>query len=358
MTTNPYKNLALRLDSLPNGFPPTDAGIELNLLAKLFSPDEAALAAQLRLQKETAKEIAGRLGAESAELIPSLKAMARRGLIAAGRVKGGLGFGLMPFVVGIYEMQGATIDKELAELFEEYYQKAFSRLLAVEPPVHRVIPVGESIGVDIEIKPYESATAIVDQAADWGVLDCICRKQKSLLGDPCGHPIDVCMAISQTAGVFGGGDFIRQVSKSEALATLQRAADAGLVHSVSNNEQGLSYICNCCTCSCAILRGLSELGIANAVARSHFVNQVDESMCLVCGDCLEYCQFDALTLNDMIHVSRVKCVGCGVCVPTCPEDALGLIRRPVDEIQPIPSTMTDWMKMRARERRLNLAEIL
>jgi electron transport complex protein RnfB len=358
MEINPYKALAQRLDALPNGFPPTDSGQELDLLAKIFSAEEATLAAQLRLKKETAKQIAGRLGVGAIEISRPLKAMARRGVITAGRVEGGLGFGLMPFVVGIYEMQVDSLDKELAALFEEYYLSAFGKQLAIEPQVHRVIPVGESIGVDIEIQPYESATQILEQAQDWGVLECICRKQKMLLGDPCHHPIDVCMAISQAPGVFGSGGYIKKVSKSEALATLQRAAEAGLVHSVSNNQQGLSYICNCCTCSCAILRGIAELGIANAVARSHFVNQVEESLCLACGDCLDFCQFDALTMDEVCHVSEVKCVGCGVCVSTCPEGALGLVRRPIEETRPIPRTMTDWMASRARERRLDLSEIL
>lgn len=46
---NAYKRLAERLDCLPNGFPPTDDGTELKLLARLFTPEEAELASQLRL---------------------------------------------------------------------------------------------------------------------------------------------------------------------------------------------------------------------------------------------------------------------------------------------------------------------
>jgi electron transport complex protein RnfB len=56
------------------------------------------------------------------------------------------------------------------------------------------------------------------------------------------------------------------------MGTLRRAAEAGLVHSVSNSVEGTYYICNCCTCSCGILRGMAELGIANVVASSAFVN--------------------------------------------------------------------------------------
>ena len=42
-----YKRLAERLNALPNGFPPTDDGRELKLLAKIFTPEQAELAAQL-----------------------------------------------------------------------------------------------------------------------------------------------------------------------------------------------------------------------------------------------------------------------------------------------------------------------
>jgi len=41
MDENPYQSLAQRLDSLPNGFPPTDDGSDLRLLASLFTLIEA-----------------------------------------------------------------------------------------------------------------------------------------------------------------------------------------------------------------------------------------------------------------------------------------------------------------------------
>ena len=63
MNEKPYKQLAQRLDALPNGYPPTDDGVELRLLATLFSEEEAALAAQLKFPYETAERIAGRTGA-------------------------------------------------------------------------------------------------------------------------------------------------------------------------------------------------------------------------------------------------------------------------------------------------------
>jgi H+/Na+-translocating ferredoxin:NAD+ oxidoreductase subunit B len=358
MELDSYKRLAQRLDSLPNGFPPAADGSELRLLANLFTPEEADLAARLRLSKETSEQIASRIGGDPQELAPRLKSMAKRGLIAAERVDGGLGYGLMPFVVGIYEMQIGRIDAELARLFEDYYQQAFGQVLGMSPPVHRVIPVRESVRVDMEIRPYESAAEIIARAQSWGVLDCICRKQKALIGEACEHPIDVCMALSSQPGAFDRSPVVHAKTQEEALETLRRAARAGLVHTVSNNQRGTWYICNCCTCSCGVLRGLSEMGIANVVARSPFVNQVDEDMCLACQDCLDYCQFNALSLDEVVHVDMLRCVGCGVCVPACPEGALRLVRRPGDEIEAVPVTEMDWLEQRAAGRGISLDQVL
>jgi Na+-translocating ferredoxin:NAD+ oxidoreductase subunit B len=103
--SDPYKRLAERLDSLPNGFPPTDDGSELRLLAKLFSPEEASLASLLIMKLETAGQISERLGLDYNTTRQLLKNMARRGLIKAGKTDQGFGYGLLPFVVGIYENQ-------------------------------------------------------------------------------------------------------------------------------------------------------------------------------------------------------------------------------------------------------------
>ncbi len=356
MEPQPYRSLAQRLDALPNGFPSTPDGIELRLLEKLFSPEEAALASQLHRSLETPAQIAQRIGGDFAEVRKLLKQMSRNGLISAGRIEGGLGFGLMPFVVGIYENQNQAIDAELADLFEQYYRQAFGNVLAESPSVHRVIPVQESIPNSMEVRPFESASAIIENSQAWGVVDCICRKQKMLIGDPCEHPLDVCMVLSTQPGAFDSADTVRALTKEGAHQTLRRAADAGLVHTLSNHQQELWYICNCCTCSCGILRGMADLGIANVVARSAYVNTVDPEKCQLCGTCLERCQFGALTLEMDLRINEQRCVGCGSCILVCPEDALQLILRPEAEVPAVPVTGVEWMEVRARARGIELID--
>ncbi|MEW5869429.1 MAG: 4Fe-4S binding protein [Chloroflexota bacterium] len=356
-----YRRLAQRLDALPNGFPAAPDGAELRLLARLYTPEQAALAAELRLSLETPPQLAARLPGDldPEELGAQLKRMARQGLITAGRTPDGLGYGLMPFVVGIYEAQAGRVDAELANLFETYYQQTFGQVLAVQPAIHRVVPIGESIQNNMEVQPFESASQLVRDAQAWGVLDCICRVQKALIGDPCPHPVDVCMTLSQKPGAFDHSPVIHALTMEQALETLNRAAQAGLVHSVSNTQEGISYICNCCTCSCGILRGMAEMGIANVVARSAFVNQVFSELCLGCETCIDYCQFDALSMQDShVQINALRCVGCGVCVPACPEGALSLARRPEEEVLPVPPTEHDWRLQRSQARHIDLNQVL
>lgn len=356
----PYWRLAQRLDALPEGFPATESGVELKLLTKLFTPEEAVLAAELSPTPETARDIAARIGADPRTTRQRLKEMARHGLIAVERVDRRLGFKLLPFVVGIYEMQVGSIDAELAQLFESYYHEAFGRMIAVEPPVHRVLPIGESVRMDMDITPFESVTTLVEEARAWGVTDCICRQQQALIGEPCEHPLDVCMVLSDTPNAFGDPvepvqeSTVRPLTKEVALATLRRAADAGLVHTVSNNQEGLGYICNCCTCACGILRGMADLSLRNVVAPSTYVNRANTDRCIACGACVDRCPFGALTLEATVHVDAVRCVGCGVCVPVCPVDALHLEKRPEGELPSVPETMDDWRAKRAANRDLPL----
>src|SRR4030042_6456661 len=49
-----YEHLAEALDRLPNGFPRTASNVEIRLLKKIFSPEEALFAGQLTGSHESA----------------------------------------------------------------------------------------------------------------------------------------------------------------------------------------------------------------------------------------------------------------------------------------------------------------
>jgi heterodisulfide reductase subunit A-like polyferredoxin len=98
---------------------------------------------------------------------------------------------------------------------------------------------------------------------------------------------------------------------------------------------------------------MAELGIANVVASSAFVNQVDEAICNGCEDCIKACQFNALSMDGLLaKVNTIRCTGCGVCVIHCSTGALGLVRRPEEEVMKVPASHADWGAQRIAERGL------
>jgi electron transport complex protein RnfB len=62
MATEVYERLAQFLDELPAGFPKSESGVEMRILRRLFSPEEAELAMHLTLLTEEARVIARRAG--------------------------------------------------------------------------------------------------------------------------------------------------------------------------------------------------------------------------------------------------------------------------------------------------------
>jgi ferredoxin len=325
-------------------------------LAKIFSPEEATLASVMQWMREPADEIAARAGVDPRAAYRTLKTMARKGQIRAGRQDGKLAFGLIPFVVGIYEEQLPRLDQELAELFEQYFQETRGIVAYHAPPIQRVIPVEEAIPAGIDIYPYERAVELLEGAKAWGVRDCICRTQQKLIGKGCDQPVENCLIFAPVEGAFAHSKTTRAITKEEALRVLHEAEDAGLVHSPGNYQDGNYYICNCCTCCCGVLRSVAEFSVPNAIARSDFAAVVDVDSCAGCGDCLARCQFGAMSLpEDVCEIDAGSCVGCGLCATVCPSEALHLARRPQDEVSPPPVDHEAWMAQRTRARGLDEA---
>jgi len=178
-------------------------------------------------------------------------------------------------------------------------------------------------------------------------------------GPPSCHPVENCLTFAPVEGAFDHSETSRAITKEEALRILHEAEEAGLVHTVGNHRDRHFYICNCCTCSCGILRSVAEFGIPTAIAHSDFRAVVDADTCVGCGDCVERCMFGALSVpDDVCQVDYVRCVGCGVCASACPTDALSLERRPDDQIPPVPADLKDWMAQRAQERGIPISDIL
>jgi Na+-translocating ferredoxin:NAD+ oxidoreductase subunit B len=135
MTLDIYRKLAKTLDSLPNGFPSTESGLELRILEHIFTPAEAELFCDLQLTYESSAEIAGRTGRPLDGLEDKLISMCKRGEIKGLDVRGEKKFRMQPWVIGIYEQQGQRLDPELCALCEKYGTYFTSKMAVLKPHI-------------------------------------------------------------------------------------------------------------------------------------------------------------------------------------------------------------------------------
>ena len=358
----PYVALAETLDKIPNGYAKTSDDTYLRLLQWIFTEDEADLASKMKLMGETVEDLADRLDIPEEGLKEKLENMIEKGQITVYNTRSGRKYGLMPFAVGIYEEQWKRMDKEFAQLCEEYFQKAGSnQLFDTEPSIFRVVPINRVIKPELEIYPYETAEDMLKNAKSWGVRDCICKQQKELIGEPCKITTNktVCLPFSHKENAFDDSKFTDTITKEQALEYLRQSELDGLIHCSMNIESGQYYICNCCTCCCGVLRGLTERNQPHAFVNANFVMSVDEDLCVGCGTCVDRCQFDALDVpDDLLVIDVKKCIGCGVCAIVCPEDALALVARDKSDKTEPPKNMMDWMKQKAISRQVDPSDLM
>ena len=354
MKNGNYERLADALNQIPNGFPRTPSNVEVLLLQKMFSAEEANLLCGLSGTMEPVDEIAARLGLPVKDTRTALMARVKRGAVWLDRQAKPPRFRLAPFIVGIYEAQLPRMDHELAHLFEAYMADGGAvGIMQPHPALHRVLPAHSSVPAEW-VLPYEDVRAILERNKTFSVRDCICRVQQDFTGDRrCDFPLAACMTFSPHERTPGPDD----ISRQEALTLLDQVEEIGLVHTVSNVAEGIGYICNCCGCCCGMLRGITDWGIESSVAHANYYAVIDPDTCAECGSCVERCQVGAIAEQDGAFVVEPKrCIGCGLCVTGCPSDAARLERKPEDQIVPPPTDYATWEADRRRNRGLGAGE--
>lgn len=349
---NVYERLAAKLNELPHGFPRTDSGVELRILAKIFSPEDAATALELLPIPETTPAIARRLGREVEELQQVLDRMVARGQIATVRYRGEQVYMFAPFVIGIYEFQLPHMDAELAEMFEEYAPVLVNTVGGTKPALARVVPVNARIEAQAVVLRHENVRVMLEGARSFLLMECICRKEQAALGKPCSHTLETCLAFSSEADAYERFPYGRTVSREEALAVLDLAEREGLVHCTYNFQREQMFVCNCCSCCCGFLRGVRDFGAPHLLLRSNYLAAISAERCIVCDACADgHCPMAAISKFDGTYaVEAERCIGCGACTVVCPTDAIALVPRPTAARTKPPKDIIAWSFRRITRR--------
>ena len=325
MSDEPYLKLREFLDRFPIGYPKTSTGIEIKILKRLFTEEEAKLALFLTPIPDKVSRIARRARLDIKEAEEKLDSMSKKGLIYRVRRGDNTLYNSAPFMVGLYEYSVNKLDKELAKMFKEYYDIAImNEMGASNVPGFKVLPIDETIEANTVLYSYHKLKESIKNARKIAVYDCICRKEANLNGEGCNRPLENCLAFGSAAEYYIENGVGREISAEEAIKIIKEADEAGLIHAGVNSKH-LSNICNCCPCCCASMKGITKKGLdKHKYLNAMFESIIDQELCVGCGNCIDQCPVKAITLEDFAIVNRDLCLGCGLCAGICPEEAITL----------------------------------
>ena len=124
-----YLELRARLDDMATGYPETESKIEIKLLKRMFSEEEADLFLQLTPFLQNTEDVAQRLQRDADEIAELMERMAKKGLLFRKRKGDLVRYAAMPYVVGLFEHQVKTMDEEFAKDHEEYFESVFGNTI-------------------------------------------------------------------------------------------------------------------------------------------------------------------------------------------------------------------------------------
>lgn len=353
-----YRQLQQHLDRLPAGFPKVESGLDIRLLKRLFTPEEAQLATALSLKPETLGKIhrrARKMGFTLEKTRELLDRMAKKGTILT-HLEGykEKHYSNASFSVGgIYNYQVDRLSPDLIKDYWQYQAEARSRARSLQgrtttpekkakAPARkmlplRTVPVEKSLsnGRKRPVGNYDDIRKIIQNVpGPIAVANCICRQSTDILGTPCKVTDlrETCLIIGPDHArrhvEMGIGRFI---SQDEALEILDQAQSAGLILQPENSRKP-EAICCCCGDCCVLLKQLKRAPRPADLFITNYYIEVDTALCNGCGACVDRCQLAARELVENVStVKRERCIGCGNCVPVCPTGANRLLKKASEE---------------------------
>ena len=315
----------------------------MKILELLFTPEQAEYAIALPLTimgRASCEDLAAKMNKEAAAVEDNVEEMAREGkvLVMTSRKDGKKYYALWPLLPGILEStyaDGIESDqrRKLARLIEKYVKEGlWNEIASSDNPLFRIIPINKTVESSSEVLPFEEVNKIIEEAQVITVIPCLCR---TVATHKCDHLIEADFVFGAWADYLIKYRGARPWTKEEALARLIECEEDGLMHLTGNAQQGSAVICNCCTCCCKALRGLTELHNPRSFVRSNWKPEIDVEKCNLCLKCERICPMGAVIKmpgyeadgsDSKMVVHESQCVGCALCASHCSEDAITMIK--------------------------------
>ena len=359
-----YKDFTEHLKNWILGLP--DSEHLMPMLKLRFKPEEAQFLSKIPFLGHSAEQLSGKLNIPVKKLTKRLDKYAKSGIIFRSERGSSVRYSLCDSLFMFYRSIGwkgknDKLNREISPYLNKYYIDVYANeFVGHETQGLRAIPINETIPDTRQVMPYEDILKVIDNFEYYAVSSCPCSHRHNLDHDfkECKHELERCLHFDSLGRYTVENGLGREITKEETLKILRMAADAGLVHGVSNTKEKMDTICNCCSCCCLFLE--SVVNMPGILPRGHqpsnYIREIKEENCIVCGLCARLCPMKALEVNDKkLIFNPERCIGCGVCAHRCKQNASYLIHR--DGEQDIPKDPTEQGMRFIKERGLNPMDV-
>jgi len=338
MTQEVYKQMLDVMKSRRGAYAGMDIPEFYEMVEELFTPEEAEVNNVLTAKPTTAVDVAKEMSKGQDQIKAILETMADNGLCQTFIDDGIRYYRGAPFMPGIFEykfMPGRATeeDKKMARLIYAYklaYQTARGETKMTFPTT-RVIPVDRTIDAGNTVHTYDQVSTYIDKYQSIAVGTCFCRHAAVLRGEDVHRmPMNVCMWFGNMAEYaierLGG----KRLDNQQAIAVLDKAEEAGLIHMSRNTSEDIEFICNCDRWHCEVVKGVLKQSKPTLFFNSGFQPRFDPDLCIACETCIERCPPEALGMgeNEVPEVNLDRRFGCAVCATGCPSGAIVMEAKP------------------------------
>jgi len=267
-----------------------------------YTPEEASLLTGMPFSGKNLEELAKMKQMDPNDLGRQLDALTKKGLIfrstRGDTVRYRLNDGF--FILRTAGWHGRTDDvtKTMSPLINQYYYHGmFDQYDYTHVKGLRALPIEETIEDGRQILPYEEIAKVLDSIDYFTVSICPCKHRKNLDPDfpDCKYPTEVCLHFGKLGHYIVKNGMGREITRQETEEILHHCAEVGLVHAVSNWEEGPDTICKCC---CVFLEAFHKLKHAEGMNTSNYRVRTNDETCIGCGLCVKRCPMEAIHLED------------------------------------------------------------
>ncbi len=180
----------------------------------------------------------------------------------------------------------------------------------------------------MQVLSYEDAKNLLKMTWPIGLMECICRRERrGMRNDPDAQTC-FCLGVGlykyeKWPETYRGMEFL---SVNEALQRLEYLHKKGCVHALTTfNTPYIGGLCSCEYPSCLGIRSRVDYDIDGMFYKGHDVAVPIMDRCTGCGECVQFCQFGALSVSrsrNKLTINMQKCFGCEQCAEHCPNSAI------------------------------------